>query len=634
MSFKKLDGQSADIASVQKEKLKQLFPEAFAEGKIDFNKLKATLGEEVELDERYGLSFKGKSNVFRAIKQQTTSTLVPERSESVNFDETENVFIEGDNLEVLKVLQKSYYEKIKMIYIDPPYNTGNDFIYNDKFAQTRAEHEAETGERDDNGNSTRSDGLKINNGGHKHSNWLTMMYPRLFLAKNLLRQDGVIFISIDDNEVHNLRLIMDEIFGEENFLGLAGRVAKKSNNKGEYWSPNFDYILTYAKNISNTKSFTGGINTAAYDLVDSNGPRAGEKYQLLRLYMSNIENRNPEQRFYIDCPDGTKIIPPGTTFPPERPVLGDGIWRWTKKKIEAEKERIVVKKVKSSNLIDENGSPAMWNVYTKTYLNDVIENNSAKPNSLIESQINQLGTVELRELNIPFDYPKPSSLIEYLINISHVGNEDIVLDFFGGSGSSAHAVMRSSAKNDENIKYILIQLPEETDKKSEEYKAGYKSITDIAKERIRRSAKKIQTDYEGTKFDSGFKVYKSQATNFKVWNNMVEGEERLKQALLDHLDPIKEGGQEEDLLTELVVKSGLSLTTKQTKIKIDEGAYYKIENIIYCLEKAMTTKLFQVMLAESLTKIIILDSSLKNNDQLKTNLLLQAQKSKVEVLVV
>ena len=222
-----------------------------------------------------------------------------------------------------------------------------------------------------------------------------MLYPRLKLARNLLKDEGVIFISIDDNEVENLKKICNEIFGEENFIGCAGRITKKSNNKGDFWAPNFDYVLTYAKNVNFTFPFSGGANEKNYNLIEEEGPRKGEKYQLVRLYMSTIRNRNPEQRFWIDCPDGSKIIPPGSTFPPERPNLGDGIWRWSRKTFEENKDKIVVKRVKSSNLLNENKEPAKWNVYTKTYLNDVLENSSAKPNSFIENHINQIGSHEL-----------------------------------------------------------------------------------------------------------------------------------------------------------------------------------------------------------------------------------------------
>jgi len=395
-----------------------------------------------------------------------------------------------------------------------------------------------------------------------------MMYSRLFLARNLLTDDGVIFVSIDDNEVGNLRMIMDEIFGEENFLGCAARVAKKSNNKGDFWAPNFDYILTYAKNLTSATPFFGGVNYEAYDQTETEGPRKGEKYQLVRLYMSTIENRNPEQRFYIDCPDGTKIIPPGSTFPPERPILGDGIWRWTRKKFNEERDRIVVKKVKSSNLIDENGNPAKWNVFTKTYLNDVIKDASAKPNSLVEDHINQIGSHELGELDIPFDYPKPSTLIKYLMEISRVDDDAIILDFFAGSGSTAQAVMTFNALNSTRRKFVLVQLPEVTDEKSEEYKAGYKTISALSRERIRRAGEKIKKENKDKKgiekLDIGFKAFSLSQSNYRKWNTLTaEDDEKalLKQAKLFLEKPLVDGYDEKSVVYEILEKEGFDLNS-------------------------------------------------------------------------
>ena len=445
----------------------------------------------------------GKENAIIESMTPSTGTLRPDKESSKNWDNTENLYIEGDNLEVLKLLQKSYFGKVKMIYIDPPYNTGKDFIYKDNFRDNIANYKEITNQ------STKAN---PETNGRYHIDWLNMMYPRLKLARNLLREDGVIFISIDDIEVENLKKICNEIFGEENFIGCAGRITKKSNNKGDFWAPNFDYLITYVKDINKAETFFGGVNLSAYNITENDGPRKGEKYQLVRLYMSSLQNRNPEQRFWIDCPDGSKIIPPGSTFPPERPILGDGIWRWTRKKFEEEKDKIVIKRVNSSNLINEKGEPAKWNIYTKTYLNDVIDNSTAKPNSFIENHINQIGSHEIKGLKIPFDYSKPSTLIKYLLDVSKTKNNDIILDFFSGSGTTAHAVLNANIEDNDKRKYIMVQLPELTEEKSEAYKSGYKNICEIGKERIRRAGDKIVSenkDKEGIeKLDIGFKVFK------------------------------------------------------------------------------------------------------------------------------
>ncbi len=615
---------SMDIAEEKRAQLKALFPDAFAENKLDFDQLKRALGEWVEpTKERFGLNWPGKAECMKVIQQPSVATLKPVRNESVNFDTTENLFIEGDNLEVLKLLQKSYFGKVKMIYIDPPYNTGNEFIYPDKFSETLDTYLEYTGQKDGNGHkfSTNTD-----TNGRYHSKWLNMMYPRLYLAKNLLRDDGVIFISIDDNEQSNLKALCDLVFGEENFVGCAARIAKKSNNKGEFWAPNFDYILTYTKLKSAAKPFFGGVNTEAYNQIESEGPRTGERYQLVRLYMSSIQNRNPEQRFFLDCPDGSKIIPPGSTFPPERPVLGDGIWRWTKKKIEKENNRIVIKSVKSSNLIDENGNPAKWNVYTKTYLKDVIEEASAKPNSLIEKQINQIGSHELNKMDIPFNYSKPASLIKYLLEISRVNADDIILDFFAGSATTAHAVMQLNKEDGGNHKYIMVQLPEPCDENSEACKAGYKTIADIGKERIRRAAQKIAEEQGSLadvdeQLDLGFKVFKLTRSNFKVWEGDVEKIKNLEQQLLDYVDHINAASTPEDILYELLLKSGFPLTTQVKTLRLAGKDVFSIEagTLLICLDKALNQAVIDAIANKNPRQVIFLDAGFKGDDQLKAN---------------
>lgn len=369
------EAQSANLVADNVAQLKALFPELVTEGPhgpaVNLDVLKALVGDATVTDaeEKYGLNWHGKRAARQLALTPSTGTLRPRPDESVDWDTTKNLVIEGDNLEVLKLLQKSYSGKVKLIYIDPPYNTGRDFVYPDRFQDNIKNYLEITGQFE--GGSPVSTNTEAS--GRFHTDWLNMIYPRLKAARNLLREDGVIFIQIGESELANLRLLCDGIFGEECCLGIACRVAKKSNNKGDHWAPNFDYILTYAKDKSACPPFSGGANTEAYDQVETDGPRKGEKYQLVRLYMSTIENRNPEQRFWIDCPDGTRVIPPGETFPPERPKLGDGIWRWSRTKFEAERDRIVVKAVRSSNLVSDTGEPAKWNVFTKTYLSDVLD---------------------------------------------------------------------------------------------------------------------------------------------------------------------------------------------------------------------------------------------------------------------
>lgn len=503
--------------------LKYKLPEFFTkDGSFDLDKFKNQLKEKNvnELSEGYQLDFIGKDYARRQAGEVSNTVIVPDEPQNQGEGKnSKNLFFTGDNLEVLRHLQNNYQNKIKLIYVDPPYNTGNDgFVYPDTFAY---DDESLKSMFDINDDQVKK--LKSIQGTSSHSAWLTFIYPRLQMAKQLLSDKGVIFISIDDNELFNLKQICDEIFGEGNFLGNAARITKKSNNKGDFWAPNFDYVLTYAKNIQSTLPFWGPANEKAYDKIDSEGPRAGERYQLVRLYMSSIHNNNPEQRYWITAPDGEKLIPNGTTFPPETPKVTDGIWRWTRKKFEANRDKIVIKRVASSNLLNQNHDKAHWNVFTKTYLSDVNRNNSAKPNSLIEGFINQNGSKDLRTLNIPFDYSKPVDLMSYLFKVARVEDNDIVLDFFAGSGSTAESVFQYNLVNNIKSKFIMVQLPEKTYQTNKDgkdvptkggkaaYDAGFKSIDEISRERIRRAAKKIKEDNELTlpkDFDGSFKHYR------------------------------------------------------------------------------------------------------------------------------
>ncbi|WP_339666766.1 site-specific DNA-methyltransferase [uncultured Pseudomonas sp.] len=492
--MEKLKMHSLDVTQDNIAKIKELFPGCVTEARdeasgklrlaVDFDQLRQELSDSIVEgpQERYRLDWPGKREALALANAPVGKTLRPLISESENFLETRNIFIEGDNLDVLKTLQENFLGKVKMIYVDPPYNTGRDFVYRDDFAENSREYLRQSMQQ-----SAEGEKLIANPefSGRFHSNWLSMIYARLKVARNLLSEDGIIFISIDDVEVDNLKKVCNEVFGEGNFIGCAGRITKKSNNKGEFWAPNFDYILTYAKSSDFAEPFFGGVNFDAYKEIDDEGPRAGEPYQLVRLYMSTIQNRNPDQRFWVECPDGSRVIPPGSTFPPVRPNLGDGIWRWSKQKFEAERDRIVVKRVRSSNLVSDSGEPALWNVFTKTYLADVIENATAKPNSFIEGHINQLGSHELKKLGIPFSYSKPTSLIEYLAEISKTKGDDIILDFFGGSGTTAEAVLSLNSKTGDRRRFIVAQIPEEIDPNQDAYKQGYRYITEIAKEGLK-----------------------------------------------------------------------------------------------------------------------------------------------------
>ncbi|WP_346873926.1 site-specific DNA-methyltransferase [Clostridium sp. UBA5988] len=633
--MEKINGYSLDIVKENISKLKEIFPEVFCEDKVDFERLQEVLGEYIEdKEERYRFEWHGKSQAIRMSQTPSRGTLRPCKEESKNWDTTENLYIEGDNLEVLKLLQKSYQNKIKMIYIDPPYNTGNDFVYKDDYKDNLSNYLAITGQIDEEGyrTSTNSD-----TSGRYHTEWLNMMYPRLRLARNLLTEDGVIFISIGEQEFHNLKKIGDEVFGEDNFIGCAGRISKKANNQGDYWAPNFDYILTYTKNRDFCVPFFGGINYSSYNLIEEEGSRKGEYYQLVRLYMTSLDPMRgcTNQRYFIECPDGSLVIPPGNIYPDEKkdgasviPQSGkDKVWRWSKKTYEENKDKIVVKKVRSSNLVNENGEETFWNVFTKTYLNDVISKSSATPNNFIEEHINQSASHELNKLGIPFDFAKPSSLIKFLSKTCRVGKEEIVLDFFSGSASSANAVMDLNLEDGGNRKFIMIQLPEVTDISTDAYKDGYNNICEIGKERIRRAGDKIVEENKDKvgidDLDIGFKVFKLDTSNIKPWNPKYDNVEMSLEDVIDNFLP---GRTEEDVVYEIMLKYGIDLTYP---IEVREVSGKKVFSIgfgalIICLDDEITLEVVNGIvdlrneLTPETTRVVFKDNGFKT-DSVKTN---------------
>ncbi|GAP70574.1 adenine specific DNA methylase Mod [Bacteroidales bacterium 6E] len=642
----KLDLRTLNITEAQKGKLKELFPEVFTEGKIDFEKLKLTLGVEIDSsEERFGLTWAGKADCFKVIQEPSVGTLKPCREESINWDTTKNLFIEGDNLEVLKQLQKAYYGKVKMIYIDPPYNTGNEFIYPDKYQENLDTYLAFTGQVDEEG---KKFSTNTETTGRFHSNWLNMMYPRLFIARNLLRKDGIIFISIGDHEIDNLRKICNEIFGEDNFITTISRLMKTGGAKGNFFSPNVEFILVYAKNIIEAEYFRSVLSKDQidryYKFKEKEGIRKDEIYGEERLYKASLDAR-PNQRYWIECPDNTFVIPPGKNFPKNIvqgekviPTSEDGVWKWIYERFLSEYQlgNIVFKETSTSALLDEHGNKSKWNIYNKVWLKDQEEKGVVPPN-YIDKYENRQSSKELKELNIPFDFAKPSGLIKYLIQICGASSNDIVLDFFAGSSSTAHAVLEQN-KMGENLRFLMVQLPEPTDEKSEACKAGYKTIADIGKERIRRVIKKIQAELEekqkqkageldfeqeeatDNKLDLGFKVFKLDRSNFKIWDGDVEKkpiEEQL-QLNIHRIDPYS---CEEDLLYEILLKSGFQPTVPVIKINLAGKTVFSIADdaLLICLEKDLTKELIKAVAEKQPIRAVFLDDGFRGNDQLKTN---------------
>ncbi|MEN5247287.1 site-specific DNA-methyltransferase [Brucella pseudintermedia] len=630
----KMELTSMDVAEQKRDELKRClqhaFPEVFSEGMIDFDQLKRVLGEWVDPGkERFGLNWPGKAECMKVVQQPSRATLKPLREESVEFDETENLFIEGDNLEVLKLLQKSYFGKIKMIYIDPPYNTGHEFIYPDKYEENIETYLSYTDQLDSDG---RPFSTNTDTAGRFHSRWLNMMFPRLYLARNLLSDSGAIFISIGQDEVANLLHLCFDVFGEENFVTICSRVMKTGGQKGVHFSPSVDYILVFAKNINELSQFRQQISQnvidKVYTKVEAGGPRKGQRYRAMGLYQAMLDKR-ANQRFYIECPDGSLVIPPGDSFPDQAkegaqvtPSDGDGVWRWTYNRYSEEKKNNNIEFVRSdrSSLVHPDGSAAKWNVYYKIWLNDRMEDGQL-PGNILEKFESRHSSAELKLLEIPFDFAKPSALIKFLMSVSGVGDGDVVLDFFAGSASTAHAAIELSAETGEKRPFICVQLPEKTTEDSEERRQGYKTISAIGIERVRRVLKRTREANETIPLDYGMRVYRLDRSNFRVWDGQAMNADALSEQIELHIDHVSEASSQEDLLHELLLKSGFPLSTKIQTVELAGKRVFSIEDgsMLICLEKEITPELIDALADANPLQVICLDEGFKGNDQLKAN---------------
>ena len=557
--MEKLQGTSMDIVQDNIEKLKQIFPEIFTEGKIDFQVLKQLLGENIENDkERYSFTWKGKTQARQIAQDMSTGTLCPDRDNSKDWENTENLYIEGDNLEVLKLLQKSYHGKIKMIYIDPPYNTGKDFVYKDNFRDNIDNYLTLTGQKSEN---STGGGYKLTTNsetsGRYHSDWLNMMYPRLKLARNLLTDDGVIFISIDDNEQENLKKICNEIFGENNFINIFVWQARTSKQNDTDISGNHEYILAYAKTrrLENRRLKSTNIDTWYKEKSFAYFP--------LPLDINKFDNIDNDLRgLWKADPFDAPNIRPNLTYEIVNPNTGESYWP-PKGRCWRVEEKKYLDLLKDNRIIfgkDGKSRPQLKSFYEEKKIFGEVETTWWTGN---EKGTSTLGTKELMNIfngEKFFDFPKPTKLLRDLMKLS-VKQNSIVLDFFSGSATTAHAVMQLNAEDGGNRKYIMVQLPEVCDEKSEAYKAGYKNICEIGKERIRRAGEKIKSDEtlpaeNREKLDIGFKVFKLDSSNIKEWDSETED---LRQSLFDSIDNIKSDRTSLDILYEILLKYGLDL---------------------------------------------------------------------------
>ena len=621
-----LSGTSPDFRTDLAKKLEELVPEAIADGKVDVVKLKELLAEDAgEPNERFGLFWPGKKQALRAAQDPTTATLRPTKDESKDWDTTDNIFIEGDNLEVLKVLQKQYHNSIKMIYIDPPYNTGKDFVYPDNFKEGLQNY-LEFSQQVDEGNKKISTNTET--AGRYHSNWLNMMYPRLKLARNLLTDDGVIFISIDDAEQANLKKMCDEIFGEENFINQLLWLHGKG--KKDTWMRTMQqYVLAYARNKRTLPQWSDTQTAQGTFSNPDNDPR-GDWFSGSISFDEKRSNKNRNTYFTIKSPSGIE---------------------WTRQwQIERPEE---MDELLKDNRIYFGPAPDYANVPRKKIF--PTDENEIIPSNLLD----EVGTTRGAQTELDkliggkfFDNPKSTELLKKIVSIS-VDDNCKVLDFFAGSATTAHAVMQLNAEDGGNRKHIMVQLPEPTNEKSEAFKAGYKKISDIARERINRAGEKIKADLADKlaereiPLDVGYRTYKLADTNFTKWQSAPTGDLTELQARLDLMrESSNDDASEEDLLVEVLLKMGLPLTTRTKTVNVDgrlqvhqvvaEGDSSEGQPVLYLNEHVKPTleQLRAIITNLTPSKFVILDDAFQGDNQLKTNLVQTCKSYDVELWTV
>jgi adenine-specific DNA-methyltransferase len=607
------------------KQLAELVPEAIADGKIDVAKLKELLAEDVaDETERFGLFWPGKKRALRAAQEPTTATLRPDKANSKDWDTTQNVFIEGDNLEVLKILQKHYHNKIKLIYIDPPYNTGKDFVYPDNFKEGLETYLEWTKQVNEEGKkvSTNSESE-----GRYHSNWLNMMYPRLKLARNLLKDDGVVFVSIDDNEQDNLLRLGKEVFGESNFIGqLAVQLNPRGRHLDKFIAKTHESILVFARNSSNPMTINGldkeGKMLDEYDREDQRG-----KFRLLGLRNRN-QAFNPTTRpklyypLYVSSVHGTVSLDKTAEFSEEVwPDAPDGVktcWTWGKEKARDENALLIAEK-----------SGDEWRVYRKDYLlSESGETAKTLTKSIwLDKEItNDHGRKAIKDLfGAPvMDFPKSPDLIARLINLGS-RKDSIILDFFAGAATTAEAVLRANAEDHGERRFVMIQLPEPTPSDSEARKAGLPTIAAVARQRIKLSGLSLSQSLLGNRVDFGFRSFRLCDTSFTKWRASSDTD---KNALEQHLFSLRESANDDatpdDLLIEILLKQGYSLTEKIVESQISDLDVRIVGDnmVIAYLTEAIKPTLEQLraLVEQDPQRIIVLEDAFQGDDELKTNL--------------
>ncbi len=637
--MQKLNTQTPDLTEQKIADIAKIFPNTVTEKEspdgtitkvVDFDLLRQELSKNIVEDgeERYRLDWPGKKAALLKANTPINKTLRPVREDSVNFDTTENIYIEGDNFEALKILQESYLNKIKMIYIDPPYNTGKDLVYKDNFHQAKEEFDEETGAVDEEGNKLFKENAKTNP--RFHSDWLSMMYERLTIARDLLRKDGVIFISIDDNEVHNLRKICDEIFGEDNFIGCFVWEKKK---KGAFLSGSItnvkEYIICYSKDLTNFRGLIGETNTESttYPIIKTTNSRST---RVIRAGISSkYSKKNHEVKSGTRISVGNQemillsdlIIVDGKLI---NDVKVDSNWIYSQELLDQyakKNELYITQDLYFRRIVNEPRDKMIKDLLPRVGVSGASGNRFVYSDNLFDDGwgTNEDGNAELHQLlgfqNL-LDFPKPSKLITKLIHSLRDKNS-ICFDFFSGSATTAHAVMQLNAEDRGNRKFVLVQLPEETKEDSEACKAGYKNICEIGKERIRRAGKKIleeNKDKEGIdKLDVGFRVYRVDSTNYA--DVTVHPTDIIQENLFSTVNNIKSDRTAEDLLTEVILSLGLELSLPITRKQIDyKEVFYVAENsLVACFDQDITEKLIEEIASIQPLKAVFRDSSFKDD---------------------
>lgn len=596
--IEKMDMKSMDITEENVKKIQALFPNAVTEVKdgnkvklaVDFDVLKQELSDSLigDKQERYQMTWPDKSKAKVLANSRITSTLRPDKEKSVDFDNTQNLYIEGDNLDVLKLLRETYLGKVKMIYIDPPYNTGNDFVYNDDFSQSADEYMETSGQYDEQGNRLVHN---TESNGRFHTDWLNMIYPRLKVAKDLLSDDGIIFISLDDNEQANLKKVCDEIFGENNFVGELIHQRAKGGGQAKYIVKGHDYILVYAKIIDNVSLTRKKV--AQQRTYEINGELYIKNDDVIRKQFGKYDKSLGDRRCFY-----------------EQLVEYKG----------EEKKKEVDELINKGELFLELNREGMHTICRYEKLQDA----TSKLYSIIKV-LSEEGKKELDVLGIKgFSYPKPLDIIKQLVEAAGKKNDCIVLDFFSGSATTAHAVMQLNAEDGGNRKFIMVQLPEECDEKSEAYKAGYKTICEIGEERIRRAGAKIKEENGLTadKLDTGFRVLKLDSSNMQ---DVYYNPNAMRQSLLDEtIDNVKADRTPLDLLFQVMLDLGVELSAKIEEKQVNGKTYFVVNgnDLIACFDEDIDNSVIteiakqQPLYAVFKSTSFATDSASINNEQL------------------